>query len=43
MFIKHPKLVAAHAVRAFVAHGTLFNLLAYLLMNFLEITHVKLK
>ena len=42
MSIKHPKVVAARAARAIGAHETPFNLLTYLLLNFLEITHVKL-
>ena len=36
------KVVAARAARAIVAHKTMFNLLTYLLLNILEITHVKL-
>ena len=42
MSIKHPNVVAARAVSAIGAQETLFNLLTYLLLNFLEITHVKL-
>ena len=42
MSIKHPKVVAARAARAIGVHEALFNLLSYLLLNFLEITHMKL-
>ena len=42
MSIKHPKVVAGRAACAIGAHEALLNLLTYLLLNFLEITHVKI-
>ena len=43
MFIRVvAKVVAARTARAIVADEAMFNLLTYLLLNFLEITYVKL-
>ena len=41
MTIKHPKVVAARAARAIGAHEALLNFLTCLLLNFLEVTHVR--
>ena len=38
MTIKHPKVVAARAIGA---HEALLNFLTCLLLNFLEVTHVR--
>ena len=42
MSLKHPIVVAARAARAIGAQKVLLSLLTYLLLTFLEITHVKL-
>ena len=39
--LSHPKVVAARAAHAIGAHEALFNFLTCLLLNFLEVTHVK--
>ena len=43
MSVKHLTVVTARATRAIMARKALLNLLTYLFLNFLDITHVKSK